>query len=69
MIDGLRLSELERSVKAAIADDLHACGAAVLLRQVLDNLLGDAWKFTGNRTEAVIECGATFRFTLGDRPR
>ena len=33
-------------------------GDAQLLRMVLENLLGNAWKFTGRRARAVIEFGA-----------
>ena len=36
-----------------------ATGDAVLLRAVLQNLLGNAWKFTGKRPRARIEVGCT----------
>ena len=40
-----------------IAPGLQANGDAVLLRAVLENLLGNAWKFTAKRTKATIEFG------------
>jgi PAS domain S-box-containing protein len=47
-----------RDVELHIADGLRARGDERLLRLVLENLLGNAWKFTAGRTPAVIELGA-----------
>jgi len=44
-----------RRVDARIADDLAAHGDASLLRIALENLLGNAWKFTAKRPAARIE--------------
>lgn len=44
----------DRTVQFVIAPDLLAQGDKGLLRIVLDNLLGNAWKFTGCRAEARI---------------
>jgi len=44
----------DRTVQFVIAPDLLAQGDKGLLRIVLDNLLGNAWKFTGSRAEAWI---------------
>jgi signal transduction histidine kinase len=55
----LRLSEPQRRVIFQLADGVMVDGDANLLRVVLDNLLGNAWKFTGRREEAVIEFGVT----------
>jgi light-regulated signal transduction histidine kinase (bacteriophytochrome) len=51
--------EPQRSVEIAIADGLTVAGDARLLRVVLENLLGNAWKFTSRQPQARIEVGAT----------
>jgi light-regulated signal transduction histidine kinase (bacteriophytochrome) len=48
----------ERRVEFAISDGITAVGDARLLRVVLENLLGNAWKFTGKHPGARIEFGA-----------
>jgi signal transduction histidine kinase len=53
----LRLSDPQRRVTFHLADGVMVDGDANLLRVVLDNLLGNAWKYTGGREEAVIEFG------------
>jgi signal transduction histidine kinase len=53
----LRTAEPERQTDFAIADDIKANADARLLRILLENLLGNAWKFTGKRQEAKIEFG------------
>ena len=55
----LKLTEPERQVDFRIADGILAYGDADLLRVVLDNLIGNAWKYTGMREKAVIEFGVT----------
>jgi PAS domain S-box-containing protein len=47
----------DRQVEFRIADGLAANGDAGLLQVVLDNLLGNAWKYTSVREQAVIEFG------------
>ncbi len=46
-----------RSVKVTVQDNLAAVGDPTLLRVALQNLLENAWKYTGQRPEAVIEFG------------
>ncbi|KAF0217244.1 MAG: PAS/PAC sensor signal transduction histidine [Geobacteraceae bacterium] len=53
----LSLSEPGRGVEFRIAEGITVNGDANLLRVVLENLLGNAWKYTGKRKEAVIGFG------------
>jgi light-regulated signal transduction histidine kinase (bacteriophytochrome) len=48
----------DRLVDWVIAEGLTAEGDSQLLRVVLENLFGNAWKFTANRPRARIEFGA-----------
>lgn len=49
----------ERSVEFRIADGLVARADAQLIKVVLDHLVGNAWKFTEGRSDAIIEFSAT----------
>jgi signal transduction histidine kinase len=49
----------ERRVTFSIAPGVSVHGDAELLRIVLQNLLGNAWKYTSRKENAVIEFGAT----------
>ncbi|HEY5975557.1 MAG TPA: ATP-binding protein [Geobacteraceae bacterium] len=51
----LQLTAPERRVTFQIAEGIMANGDAGLLRVVLDNLIRNAWKYTGNQEVAVIE--------------
>jgi PAS domain S-box-containing protein len=55
----LARAEPARSVAVNIAPDLHVDGDASLLRIALQNLLGNAWKYTRRAREARIDVGAT----------
>ncbi|ABB30973.1 PAS/PAC sensor signal transduction histidine kinase [Geobacter metallireducens RCH3] len=50
-------SNPERKVTITIQEGLRAMGDARLLRVVMENLLGNAWKFTGKIEEGEIEFG------------
>jgi PAS domain S-box-containing protein len=54
----LKQKNPDRLVDWNIAEGLTAEGDAQLLRVVLENLFGNAWKFTANRPRARIEFGA-----------
>jgi len=59
LAEGLRVTNPQRRVTFRIADDVTVEGDQKLLRLVLDNLLGNAWKYTVLREEAIIEWGST----------
>ena len=55
VIAALRTAEPDRVVEFSVAEGLAAAGDAKLLRLLLDNLLGNAWKFVSKRDSAVIQ--------------
>jgi two-component system, NtrC family, sensor kinase len=57
-VDALRMREPERSVEVTVADGLVASADADLIRVVLDNLIGNAWKYTRHADTPRIEVGA-----------
>jgi light-regulated signal transduction histidine kinase (bacteriophytochrome) len=57
VIEGLRMQHPERNVQLKLQDGLVAQGDVRLLRVALENLLGNAWKFTSRRATACIELG------------
>jgi two-component system, sensor histidine kinase and response regulator len=60
-VDELRKTEPERRVDIEVAPGLLAEVDAGLMQVVLENLLGNAWKFTGKQACPKIEFGATTR--------
>jgi PAS domain S-box-containing protein len=58
---GERLREVDakRDVEILVPDGLVAEGDANLVTTVMENLLGNAWKFTSRRSKACIEIGLT----------
>jgi light-regulated signal transduction histidine kinase (bacteriophytochrome) len=61
----LQQRQPERQVELVIAQGLETTGDARLLRAVLENLLGNAWKFTSKRNRARIEFGCAI---VGGQP-
>ncbi len=55
VIEDLRRHSPERRVEAIIEPALQAVGDPILLRVVLENLLGNAWKYSAQRNLATIE--------------
>ena len=53
----LQETEPQRRVELRIQDGMRANGDRSLLRQLMENLLGNAWKYSSVRALAVIECG------------
>jgi len=59
----LKETEPDRVVQFVIVPGLYASCDPILVRQLLDNLIGNAWKYTGKLSEARIEFGVA----AGDR--
>jgi light-regulated signal transduction histidine kinase (bacteriophytochrome) len=57
IVDELREDEPNREVKVTITPNMAANGDKNLLGLVLQNLLGNAWKYTGKTSEPRIEMG------------
>jgi signal transduction histidine kinase len=59
IVTGLRMREPERQVACTIAADVTGFADPLLLSAVMENLLGNAWKYTGKTEAARIEFGVT----------
>ena len=59
IVTGLQERDPERQVEFVIQDGVVLNGDTRLLRVALENLLGNAWKYTGKKQEARIEFGLT----------
>jgi PAS domain S-box-containing protein len=57
IVEELQRSQPDRNVRFRVADGLRANGDARLLAVALENLLGNAWKFTSRKEGARIEFG------------
>lgn len=55
VVASLAESDAHHSVQVKIADNLHITGDEPLVRVVLENLLGNAWKFSADAPKPVIE--------------
>jgi light-regulated signal transduction histidine kinase (bacteriophytochrome) len=58
VVADLEKTDPGRRVEVVIAEGLSVDGDERLLRGVLENLLGNAWKFTSKRPSARIELGS-----------
>ena len=58
-IDSLAEADPERCVDVVITPDMNVLADPGLMRVVMDNLIGNAWKFTAKLSRARIEVGAT----------
>jgi signal transduction histidine kinase len=65
VISVLRHAEPDRKMEVVIAEDIRGFGDPALLRVVLENLIGNAWKFSKTRPDSRIEVGVT---RLNDLP-
>ena len=57
IVEEIQASKADRHVKVDIGPNLSVSGDARLVRILLGNLISNAWKFTGNKADAVIEIG------------
>src|SRR5574338_212902 len=57
-LDQLRQADPERTVTTTVRPGMIVRGDGRLLRIALENLLQNAWKFTGKRPDAMIEIGS-----------
>ncbi len=55
------MANASRQVRIVIPDEVMAEADRRLLQVVLENLLGNAWKFTAKRTDALVEFGVARR--------
>lgn len=58
LLQEFQAREPQRRVHTTVAECLHAEGDGALVRNLLRNLLSNAWKYTAGRSEAHIEIGA-----------
>jgi light-regulated signal transduction histidine kinase (bacteriophytochrome) len=57
VVHELRQADPDRDAVFAISDSLETTADPVLMRVALSNLLGNAWKYTGRRPQALISFG------------
>jgi len=57
IVDDLRAAEPARDVAVSIQSPMHVQADKALLRSLMSNLIGNAWKFTAKEASAHIEVG------------
>ncbi len=58
IIQGLKLDDPKRDAEISISPDLTATGDTGLIQIMLQNLLGNAWKYSGKKNRSIIEFGS-----------
>ena len=58
ILDELRKADPGREVECVVEEHVVGYGDSRLLRSVLENLLGNAWKFSSKRPQAKVEFGS-----------
>ena len=59
IVNHLQEAEPQRKAVIKITPGLHACGDAGLLQVAMENLIGNAWKFSSKEAQTEIEVGRT----------
>jgi PAS domain S-box-containing protein len=59
IIDEMRRLEPKREVELVLAEGILIDGDRIMVRRMMQNLIGNAWKYTSNRTAARIEIGVS----------
>ena len=59
LVNDRQTAEPQRRVAVEIADNMQACAQPELIREALQNLLCNAWKFTAQRSDARIQFGVS----------
>lgn len=60
VVEELRLSDPNRQVTFNIAEGRMANGDPHLLRSVLQNLIGNSWKYSASQEDVIIDFGSTY---------
>ena len=60
LLEEWRIRQPERQVTVTVENELQAHGDERLVRVVMENLLANAWKFTGQKAQAEISVGQQF---------
>jgi len=58
VLEHIRDSDPDRVIQFVLTDSLRVHGDSQLLRVLLENLIGNAWKFSSKRAAATIEVGS-----------